>query len=187
MAAVWYNSLMKRNLIYIVVVIVVAAAVWAIWGMQQKVAAPATATPPEQTAATGSPAAKAPSAAAPSVAVPPSPAASAYFNQRTSPTLGTYLTDASGMTLYTYAKDTTGVSNCTGGCLTAWPPYGPGISASGTFNMPMLPANVNTITGNDGMVQFTWKGMPLYYFAEDKAPGDTTGQGVGGIWFVVKL
>jgi predicted lipoprotein with Yx(FWY)xxD motif len=28
--------------------------------------------------------------------------------------------------------------------------------------------------------------MPLYTFASDTKPGDTTGQGVGGVWFVAK-
>jgi predicted lipoprotein with Yx(FWY)xxD motif len=33
--------------------------------------------------------------------------------------------------------------------------------------------------------QMTYNGWPLYYYIKDKAPGDTTGQGVGGTWFVV--
>jgi predicted lipoprotein with Yx(FWY)xxD motif len=28
-------------------------------------------------------------------------------------------------------------------------------------------------------------GWPLYFFANDAAPGDTNGQGVGDNWFVV--
>jgi hypothetical protein len=27
--------------------------------------------------------------------------------------------------------------------------------------------------------------MPLYYWAADAKPGDTTGHGVAGVWFVV--
>jgi predicted lipoprotein with Yx(FWY)xxD motif len=27
--------------------------------------------------------------------------------------------------------------------------------------------------------------MPLYYYIKDQAPGDTTGQGVGGVWYVL--
>ncbi len=110
-----------------------------------------------------------------------------YFSERTSPTLGTYLADKNGLTLYTYGNDAANVSNCTGACLQAWPAYGPGISASGTFNLPMLPVNVATIKGNDGMVQFTWKEMPLYYYSGDKAAGDTSGEGIGGVWYVVNL
>jgi predicted lipoprotein with Yx(FWY)xxD motif len=53
--------------------------------------------------------------------------------------------------------------------------------------MPMLPADAGTTKGNNGMVQFTWKKMPLYRFAQDKKPGDVSGQGLGGVWSVVKM
>jgi predicted lipoprotein with Yx(FWY)xxD motif len=36
-----------------------------------------------------------------------------------------------------------------------------------------------------GGKQVTFRGYPLYRFFKDAQPGDTTGQGVGGIWFVV--
>ena len=41
-----------------------------------------------------------------------------------------------------------------------------------------------TIKRADGTMQVTYNDAPLYYFAADKAAGDTTGQGVGGNWFV---
>jgi predicted lipoprotein with Yx(FWY)xxD motif len=113
--------------------------------------------------------------------------ASAYFGQATSPTLGAYLTDHNGMALYTFTHDSSGISTCTGACLAKWPPYGPGVSATGTLNLPMLPAGVGTIKGNNGMVQFTWQGMPLYHYFEDKAPGDLLGQGVLNAWYIVNL
>ena len=31
----------------------------------------------------------------------------------------------------------------------------------------------------------TLNGWPLYYFSGDAAPGDTNGQGVQGIWWVL--
>ena len=88
---------------------------------------------------------------------------------------------SNGMTLYTYDKDTKGVSNCTGACATAWPPY----TVSGTAPSPM-PAHLGTITRADGSTQYTWDGMPLYYYVKDKDSGDTYGDGVGGVWHVVK-
>ncbi len=93
------------------------------------------------------------------------------------------MTDFAGMTLYTYAKDTNGVSNCTGGCLQAWPAYSSKATAQGSF-----PDGITVITrsDDDGSKQFAWRGMPLYYFASDKNPGDITGNGVDG-FNIVKL
>jgi hypothetical protein len=36
----------------------------------------------------------------------------------------------------------------------------------------------------DGGDQVRYNDRPLYTFAGDKKPGDTTGQGIGGEWFV---
>lgn len=116
--------------------------------------------------------------------VPPTSAAvpsNNIYTTRTDPAKGDYLADFQGMTLYTYDKDTSGVSNCSGACLAAWPAYSSGATAQGQF-----PANITVITRSDGSMQFAWKGMPLYYFAKDKAPGDVTGDGVGGVWHLVK-
>jgi predicted lipoprotein with Yx(FWY)xxD motif len=96
--------------------------------------------------------------------------------------LGTFLTDPAGMTLYMYTKDTVGISNCYEGCAKAWPPLL-------TQSAPSLPANMPGVVGTtnrtDGTVQVTYNGMPLYYWQNDKQPGDTSGQNVGGVWFVV--
>jgi predicted lipoprotein with Yx(FWY)xxD motif len=46
-------------------------------------------------------------------------------------------------------------------------------------------AKVGTITRDDGTVQVTYNGHPLYVFAADTAPGQTNGQGSGGVWFLV--
>jgi len=100
---------------------------------------------------------------------------------KTDATKGNYMTDFAGMTLYTYDKDTKGVSNCSGGCLAAWPAYTSGATAQST-----LPANITVITRSDGSKQFAWKGMPLYYYAKDKVAGDITGDGVGGVWHIIK-
>jgi predicted lipoprotein with Yx(FWY)xxD motif len=42
-----------------------------------------------------------------------------------------------------------------------------------------------TITREDGKKQTTFRGYPLYYWMNDKQAGDTTGQGVNDVWFVV--
>ena len=40
------------------------------------------------------------------------------------------------------------------------------------------------IERDDGTSQVTYDGMPLYFYAEDAEPGDATGEGVGGVWFI---
>jgi predicted lipoprotein with Yx(FWY)xxD motif len=96
--------------------------------------------------------------------------------------LGSYLTDAKGMTLYVFKKDSPGKSACAGDCVTKWPLYyreSVGISGS------LKAGDFATITREDGQKQTTYKGLPLYYFAADKAPGDVNGQGVRDVWYVV--
>jgi predicted lipoprotein with Yx(FWY)xxD motif len=47
---------------------------------------------------------------------------------------GQYLADKDGKTLYTYGADTSGVSNCTGSCMSTWPPY----TATSTNTYPSI-------------------------------------------------
>ncbi|MBM7563960.1 plastocyanin/azurin family copper-binding protein [Paenibacillus sacheonensis] len=100
----------------------------------------------------------------------------------TSKTLGNYLTDAKGMTLYYFDKDTAGTSVCEGTCLTNWPAY----QADGS-SLPtgVNPADWGTITRSDGTKQAAFKGYPLYYFIKDAHVGDTLGQDVNHVWFVL--
>ncbi len=97
--------------------------------------------------------------------------------------IGDFLTGEDCKTLYTLATDSANKTTCTGGCATAWPPFmlDPGEStAAGTG----VTVTLGTMKRPDGSTQVTANGMPLYYFASDKAAGDTNGQGVGGVWFV---
>jgi predicted lipoprotein with Yx(FWY)xxD motif len=97
--------------------------------------------------------------------------------------LGSILVDPEGMTLYMFANDGPGESACTGSCATTWPPLlvdgepvaGEGIDAS----------LLGTTERSDGSLQLTYNGMPLYFYSQDSAAGDTNGQGVGGVWYVV--
>lgn len=98
--------------------------------------------------------------------------------------LGDFLVSPSGMTLYMFDNDTDGVSNCSGDCASAWPPYI-------VFEDTRLAASegvegeLGTTTRDNGMLQLTYNGMPLYFWQNDSLPGDTTGQGVGEVWWVV--
>ncbi len=90
------------------------------------------------------------------------------------------------MALYVYAKDTPGTSACTDQCAAIWPPLivtkGGQVTLTGGGDSTKL----GTITRADGATQVTYNNQPLYYYAKDKAPGDTTGQGVGGVWNLAK-
>jgi predicted lipoprotein with Yx(FWY)xxD motif len=98
------------------------------------------------------------------------------------PTLGMILVDGEGMTLYRFDNDTAGVSNCSGGCLTAWPPL---LTESEPVALEGVIGEIGTITRGDGTMQVTVNGFPLYYWQNDEAPGDANGQGVNGVWWVV--
>lgn len=98
-------------------------------------------------------------------------------------TLGSFLVDDKGMTLYLFTKDTPNTSNCYDKCATAWPPLL-------TTGNPVMGAGVDdsklgTTTRKDGSTQVTYAGWPLYYYAKDTKAGDTTGQGVGSVWYVI--
>jgi predicted lipoprotein with Yx(FWY)xxD motif len=100
---------------------------------------------------------------------------------------GTALVDGAGRALYLFEADTGTGSTCTGACAEVWPPLlAPGaLPATADAARSEL---VGTTARADGTRQVTYGGHPLYYFAGDKAPGDTTGQGIhnfGGGWYVV--
>jgi predicted lipoprotein with Yx(FWY)xxD motif len=87
------------------------------------------------------------------------------------------LTDANGMTLYIFDKDKAGdgKSVCNGECAVKWPPLMADADAAdeGEFTV---------VTRDDGSKMWAHEGMPLYYWYEDTKPGDTSGDGVGGVW-----
>ena len=96
--------------------------------------------------------------------------------------VGSYLTDTEGKALYWFKKDTVGKSACAGPCLEKWPLY-----FRETVKAPegVKAEDFGTITREDGQKQTTFRGFPLYYWANDKAAGDTLGQGVNSVWFVI--
>ena len=93
--------------------------------------------------------------------------------------LGEVLADSAGMTLYTFAKDTPAVSNCYGKCAELWPPLAAAADArpNGLYGV---------ISRKDGSRQWAYQGMPLYGWVKDKQPGDTSGEGVKGVWAVAR-
>jgi predicted lipoprotein with Yx(FWY)xxD motif len=144
-------------------------------------AAAAPASSAAASAAARAPASSAAAAPASSAAAPAAGGA-ATIAVKTGP-LGTYLTDGAGKTLYLFTKDTGSASVCTGACATTWPPFT--TTGTPTATGAASAGTIATSARADGSMQVTYDGHPLYYFKADSAPGDTKGQGVGGIWFEV--
>ena len=95
--------------------------------------------------------------------------------------LGDIVTDGEGMTLYLFVPDGQGDSVCYDECAAAWPPLVGDVSAGAGVEDSLLGSTERT----DGSRQVTYNGWPLYYFASDSAPGDTTGQGLNDVWYVL--
>ena len=99
---------------------------------------------------------------------------------------GRVLFDANGQVVYAFERDRQDRSNCTSeDCVEAWPPVL-------TRRQPSAGAGVDarllgTIRRNDGRLQVTYNGRPLYFY-EHEAPGEIRCHNVdlhGGLWWVV--
>ena len=89
------------------------------------------------------------------------------------------LTDMHGMTLYTFDKDADGMSACYGDCAAKWPPY---LVMEGET----MGGEWGTVDRTDGTKQWTFSGQPVYLYIGDTAEGDTAGDGLGGVWHMIK-
>jgi predicted lipoprotein with Yx(FWY)xxD motif len=118
---------------------------------------------------------------------PAAPAAttpSATTVKTASSSLGTILVDAHGMTLYSLSAEQGGKFICsTSACTGIWHPLT--VSAGGSPSGEV--GSLGTVKRPDGTTQVTYKGMPLYTFAQDLKPGQTNGQGIKdvGTWGAV--
>lgn len=99
--------------------------------------------------------------------------------------VGKHLVDASGRSLYIFLNDSPGGSTCTGSCAESWPPatVEEGQDPAGGDGVT---AELATIERDDGSLQLTLAGWPLYTYAADAEPGDVSGEGVGDVWFVAR-
>jgi predicted lipoprotein with Yx(FWY)xxD motif/plastocyanin len=155
-----------------------AALIFAACGASST-AAPAATPAPAATAAAAPAATAAPTG--------PASAASASVYRVTlasDPKLGGYLAGEDGKSLYLFTKDSKDTATCAGGCAAAWPPFvleGAETVAAGDG----VTGALATITRADGGKQVTYNGVPLYYFAKDAQAGDTKGQGLNNVWFLV--
>jgi predicted lipoprotein with Yx(FWY)xxD motif len=125
--------------------------------------------------------------ASPSASASASAASKATVEAKPVGSIGTVLVAASnGKTVYQFANDVkdSGKSNCTGGCATTWPPLtvAAGATPSGGSGVT---GTLGTITrADDGTLQVTYNGLPLYFFSGDTAAGDANG--VYPSWSAVK-
>jgi predicted lipoprotein with Yx(FWY)xxD motif len=97
--------------------------------------------------------------------------------------LGDVLVDAEGLTLYMFDKDTEGISTCYEDCAVAWPPLL--VEGEPAVGEGLDESLVTTVPRDDGTMQVKYGDWPLYYWKDDKAPGDVLGQAVGEVWWVV--
>ena len=98
---------------------------------------------------------------------------------------GTVLTNAAGFTLYTFQADKGSTSVCYGACAQFWPPV---IGTAHLATGQKISGHFGTTTRKDGKIQVTYDGHPLYTYAGDTQPGQTSGNGInqdGGIWNVI--
>ena len=158
-----------------------AAAIIVVAGFAAACSGAATATPAASTSAS------APAASAPAAASGAPAAGGPVIMTATVGTQGTLVVaSANGMTVYTFTKDVanSGTSACTGGCLTKWPAVTvpAGSTAAGASSVT---GKIGTITRtDDGTLQVTYNGLPLYFYSGDKAAGDANGIYTG--WAAVK-
>lgn len=131
-------------------------------------AAPATSAPAETSA--------------PATSAPASMAAAALSVGQSK--AGQIVVADQGLSVYFFTKNTkdSGNSACTGACLTSWPPV---TSTTATPTVNGVTGKIGTIPTADGKMQLTINGMPIYYYSKDQTAGDITGQGVGGVWYLV--
>jgi predicted lipoprotein with Yx(FWY)xxD motif len=61
-----------------------------------------------------------------------------------------------------------------------WPPFLLPSGESGASGGSGVSGSFGTVNRPDGRTQITFDGMPLYTYVGDKAPGQATGQNIGG-------
>jgi predicted lipoprotein with Yx(FWY)xxD motif len=98
-------------------------------------------------------------------------------------TYGAILTDAQGHTLYQFDQDHGTTSSCTASCASTWPALT--VTGSATAGTGVDASLLGTAKQPNGTTQVTYNGHLLYAFSGDTAAGQTNGEGIGGIWFIM--
>ncbi|HSM07464.1 MAG TPA: hypothetical protein VLA33_00420 [Gemmatimonadota bacterium] len=110
--------------------------------------------------------------------------ASVQLTLQESDTYGQYIARADGRPLYLFTADQQGeASACSDECADAWPPVTGDVAAEAELDASLI----GTITREDGSLQATYNGWPLYEFARDSGT-EPTGQDIesfGGEWYLI--
>lgn len=140
----------------------------------------ATTNPPA-TAAPSTTTTEAPTTTTTEASTTTEPEAAAGLVALADSSLGSILVDGDGNVLYLFTPDEQGESVCYDECAGFWPPLVGEFAAGDGVDAALMGSDART----DGSEQVTYNGWPLYYFANDAAPGDTNGQGVNEVWYVL--
>src|SRR5690606_8599629 len=115
----------------------------------------------------------------------PSPGQAGALGVRTLEDGTPYLTDGAGRSLYMLITEPEGQSTCYDACAEAWPPFlateGATPQAAGGADQ-VRTDRIGTLERTDGTRQVTYGGRALYYYREDRAAGDRTGQDRTDAW-----
>jgi predicted lipoprotein with Yx(FWY)xxD motif len=169
----------KSSIIWLVVIVIVIAAVGCFWWLSTYSHQSPTATTQTPTSTTSPISPTNPTTN--STAAQSTSTHAITLNNSGAGIFGAYLSAANGMTLYQYTKDADNVSNCTGACATAWPPYTVSAATAASLTSdPGITGKIGTIKRANGSLHVTYRGLPLYFFAQDTMPGDTKGEAVNG-------
>jgi predicted lipoprotein with Yx(FWY)xxD motif len=102
-----------------------------------------------------------------------------------SASMGDIIADAEGNTLYMFVPDEeeNGEPTCYDDCAQSWPAF----EATGdlTAGEGLDQSLLASVERTDGTTQVSYNDLPLYYFSGDEAAGDTNGQGLQDVWYVV--
>jgi predicted lipoprotein with Yx(FWY)xxD motif len=100
---------------------------------------------------------------------------------------GKYLVDSQGHSVYLFEKDESGESYCNGACAAVWPPLE--TSTAPQAGTGVAGGALGTTKRDDGDLQVTYHGRPLYYYAADAStPDKTKGEDIeqfGAGWYLV--
>jgi predicted lipoprotein with Yx(FWY)xxD motif len=99
---------------------------------------------------------------------------------------GPILVDGRGHALYLFTREHSSRSRCYGACARAWPPFT-------TRSAPRAGKGarrglLGTTRRRGGARQVTYKGHPLYFYVDDRRPGQVLCHDVfefGGTWLVL--